>query len=149
MADLMLFLTSQPIDVQALAAFVHAPDRGGVVTFAGLVRDHHAGRRVLSLSYSAYEPMAEKVCGEIRREAESRWPATVAMTHRLGDLAIGDVAVAVVVAAGHRDVAFEACRWVIDELKRRVPIWKRERYADGTEAWVDPTAPQGIVEVMK
>jgi len=145
----MLFLTSQPIDVPLLAASVHAADRGGVVTFVGLVRDHHAGRRVLSLAYSAYEPMAEKVCGEIRREAEGRWKVSIAMAHRIGDLAIGDAAVAVVAAAAHRDVAFEACRWVIDELKQRVPIWKRERYADGTEAWVDPTAPQGIIEAAK
>jgi molybdopterin synthase catalytic subunit len=141
----MLFLTSQPIDLAALAASITAPGRGALVTFGGLVRDHHAGRQVVSLGYSAYGPMAEKVCGDIAREASERWPVQVALVHRLGELRIGDIAVAVAVTARHRGAAFEACRWVIDELKSRVPIWKRERYADGTEAWVDPTAPGGVV----
>lgn len=141
----MSFLTSQPIDLRVLAASVHASDCGAIVTFVGLVRDHHAGRPVVSLGYSAYGPMAEKVCGEVCAEAESRWSVKVALAHRLGDLAIGDTAVAVAVAAGHRDAAFEACRWVIDQTKRRVPIWKHERYADGTSAWVDPTALAGVV----
>ena len=141
----MSFLTSQPIDVSTLAASVHAPDHGAVVTFVGLVRDRHAGREVVSLGYSAYGPMAEKVCEEVCSEAATRWNAKVALIHRLGELAIGDTAVAVAVAAGHRDAAFEACRWMIDETKRRVPIWKHERYADGTSAWVDPTAPAGVM----
>ncbi len=141
----MLFLTSQPIDLGALADSVHAPDFGAVVTFVGLVRDHHGGRSVVSLGYTAYGPMAEKICGEVVAAATSRWKVRVALAHRLGDLAIGETAVAVAVAAGHRDAAFEACRWVIDEIKRKVPIWKHERYADGTSAWVDPTAPAGVV----
>ena len=143
--DLMLFLTSQPIDATTVADSVHAPDRGAIATFVGLVRDHHAGRQVVSLGYSAYGPMAEKIAAEICAEAEQRWHAKVALAHRLGDLAIGDAAIVVAVGAGHRDAAFEACRWIVDETKRRVPIWKHERYADGTAAWVDPTAPEGIV----
>lgn len=145
----MSFLTSQPIDVAALAAAISAPDRGALVTFNGLVRDHHAGRQVRSLSYSAYGPMAEKVCGDVVREAGERWPVQVALAHRLGELTIGDSAVAVVVSSAHRSAAFDACRWVIDEIKSRAPIWKREHYADGTEAWVDPTAPGGVVAVAK
>lgn len=141
----MLFLTSQPIDLGALAESVHAPNFGAVVTFVGLVRDHHAGRQVVSLGYSAYGPMAEKVCSEVVAKAGTRWKVRVALSHRLGELAIGDTAVAVAVAAGHRDAAFDACRWVIDEIKAKVPIWKHERYADGTAAWVDPTAPAGVV----
>jgi molybdopterin synthase catalytic subunit len=143
------FLTSQPIDLTALATSITAPDRGALVTFTGLVRDHHAQRAVVSLGYSAYAPMAEKICGEIVAEAAARWPVQVTVAHRLGELAIGDTAVAVAVAASHRGVAFDACRWVIDELKSRVPIWKRERYTDGTEAWVDPTAPAGVVAAAK
>ena len=134
----MGFLTRSPIQAEELVKLVSAPDRGGVSTFLGLVRDHHQGRAVVGLSYSAYEPMAEASCREIVAEAESRWPVRVALLHRLGDLVIGDVAVAIAVAGNHRDEAFAACRHVIEELKRRVPIWKREAYADGTEAWVDP-----------
>lgn len=140
----MAFLTTQPIDLLALAASITTPDRGALVTFSGIVRDHHVGRRVVALGYTAYGPMAEKVCADIVTEARARWQVQVAMAHRLGDLAIGDTAVAIAVTASHRGEAFDACRWVIDELKRRVPIWKRERYADGREAWVDPTASGGV-----
>jgi molybdopterin synthase catalytic subunit len=134
------FLTDQPIDLAPLLAAVQAPDRGGVASFLGLVRNHHGGREVLRLDYSAYGPMAEAECGRIVSEAEARWRAAVALRHRVGSLAIGDTAVAVVAASAHRDEAFIACRYVIEEVKRRVPVWKRELYADGTVAWVDPTA---------
>jgi molybdopterin synthase catalytic subunit len=136
----MVFLSQAPLDLAVLLAELAAPERGGVVSFVGLVRDHHNGRGVNSLSYSAYEPMAEQVCGEIVAEAETRWPVRVALRHRLGDLSIGDAAVAIAVAGDHRDEAFAACRYVIEELKRRVPVWKRETYADGTVEWVDPVA---------
>jgi molybdopterin synthase catalytic subunit len=136
----MRFVTDQPIDLAPLLAAVQAPDRGGVATFLGLVRNHHGGRVVLRLDYSAYGPMAEAECGRIVAEAELRWRVAVALRHRVGSLAIGDTAVAVVAASAHRDEAFTACRYVIEEVKRRVPVWKREFYADGTVAWVDPTA---------
>jgi molybdopterin synthase catalytic subunit len=135
----MGFLSHQVLNPADLMAEVSALERGGIVTFVGLVRDHHAGRQVCSLAYSAYEPMAEAVCAEILAEAESRWPVRIALRHRIGALAIGEVAVAIAVAGGHRDEAFAACRYLIEELKRRVPIWKRETYADGSEEWVDPT----------
>ena len=141
----MSFLTSQPIDITTLAASVHAPGPGAVATFVGLVRDHHAGREVASLSYSAYGAMAEKICADVCAEAQARWQVHVALAHRLGKLAIGETAIAVAVASGHRDAAFDACRWIVDQVKSRAPIWKRERYADGSEAWVDPSAPAGIV----
>jgi molybdopterin synthase catalytic subunit len=141
----MSHLTSQPIDAAALAETIAAPDRGAIVTFCGLVRNHHAGREVVSLGYTAYGEMADRLCAEIVRTAQDRWNVRADVRHRLGELAIGDVAVAVAVAAPHRDAAFDACRWIIDELKARVPIWKLERYADGSTAWVDPTAPGGIV----
>jgi molybdopterin synthase catalytic subunit len=136
----MSFLVHAPIDHLQLIASVEAPARGGVASFLGLVRDHHEGREVIGLDYSAYEPMAEAVIGAVVTEAESRWPVAVAVRHRLGPLVIGEAAVAVVVGGGHRAEVFEACRYVIEEIKRRVPIWKRERYAGGAEAWVDPTA---------
>jgi molybdopterin synthase catalytic subunit len=83
--------------------------------------------------------MAVAECSRIVAEAEARWRVAVALSHRVGSLAIGDTAVAVAAASAHRDEAFAACRYVIEEVKRRVPIWKREFYADGTAAWVDPT----------
>jgi len=136
----MRFMASDPIDHAALLASVQAPERGGVASFVGLVRDHHEGRPVLRLDYSAYGEMAEAECGRIVAEAEARWRVAVALRHRVGSLAIGDTAVAVVAASAHREEAFAACRYVIEEVKRRVPVWKREFYADGTVAWVDPTA---------
>ena len=136
----MGFVTDRPIELTPLVVQVQAPDRGGVASFLGLVRDRHEGRGVLRLDYSAYGPMAEAECGRIVAEAEARWQVAVALRHRVGTLQVGDVAVAVAAAGGHRDEAFAACRYVIEEVKRRVPIWKREYYADGTVGWVDPTA---------
>jgi len=133
-------LQHSALDLEQLIARVSGPERGGVVTFLGMVRNHQDGRSVLRLEYSAYEAMAEAECARIVAEAEARGPARVALVHRLGVLAIGDTAVAIAAAAAHRTEAFEACRYVIEELKRRVPIWKKECYADGTVAWVDPTA---------
>jgi molybdopterin synthase catalytic subunit len=142
---MMGYLGTEPIGVDDLVQAVLAPDRGGVATFLGVVRNQHAGRPVARLEYTAYAAMAEAECGRIVTEAESRWPCRIALRHRLGTLEIGETAVAVVAAAAHREDAFVACRHVIDEVKRRVPIWKREVYADGREAWVDPTAEGGIV----
>ncbi len=140
----MGFLVEQPIDVRRVAARVVTPEFGGVVTFVGGVRNHHAGRSVVRLEYSAYGPMADAEFARIIEEAEGRWPARVAVEHRIGTLEVGDVAVVVVAAAPHRDAAFDACRYVIEELKRRVPIWKREHYTDGTAGWVDSTAATGV-----
>jgi molybdopterin synthase catalytic subunit len=134
------YLTDNPIVVATHLAAVSRPGAGAVGSFVGLVRDHHQGRRVVALEYSAYDAMAEQVCGEIVSAATERWDVQVALQHRTGRLVVGDVAVVVAVGARHRDAAFDACRWIIEEVKQRVPVWKREQYADGTEAWVDPTA---------
>ena len=130
------FLSGVPLDLTRLLARVEAPDRGAVTSFLGLVRDHQAGRRVTRLEYSAYAPMAEAECARILSEAEARWPVRIALEHRIGALDIGDAAVAVAAAGAHREEAFAACRFVIEEVKRRVPIWKKEFYADGTLEWV-------------
>ncbi|MGN6393738.1 MAG: molybdenum cofactor biosynthesis protein MoaE [Gemmatimonadales bacterium] len=135
----MAAIIDRPIDLARLLAGVQSPERGGVAVFLGQVRNHHDGRAVTGLEYSAYVPMAEAECARIVAEATSRWEVTVALEHRIGTLAVGDTAVAVVTASAHRDAAFVACRYVIDEVKRRVPVWKRERYADGSVLWVDPT----------
>ena len=141
-----LFLTERPIDIELLIERVESAERGGIAIFLGTVRNHHAGRAVERLEYSAYGPMAEAECARIVAEAERTWGAAVAVEHRIGALGLGEVSVAVAAAAPHRDEAFAACRYVIDELKQRVPVWKREHYADGTVAWVDPTAPGGFIE---
>ena len=144
----MGYLTAESIQLDSLIKTVVTSSHGGIASFLGVVRDHHAGRSVVELEYEAYGPMAEAECARIVAEAESRWPVRVAVRHRVGKLVIGDTAVAIAVAGAHRDEAFEACRYVIEELKRRVPIWKRERYSDGSEAWVDPTAPGGTMPAM-
>jgi molybdopterin synthase catalytic subunit len=137
------YLISEPIEAGALLAQVQSPQRGGVVSFLGTVRNHQDGREVVRLDYSAYGAMAETECERIVREAESRWDVAVALQHRIGQLSIGDTAVAIAAAAAHRDEAFLACRYVIEEVKRRVPIWKKEWFADGSSDWVDPTRGSG------
>jgi molybdopterin synthase catalytic subunit len=132
----MAYLVFEPIDLAALLAVVQSPERGGVASFLGTVRNHQHGREVLRLDYSAYAPMAEAECARIVAEAESRWEVAVTLQHRVGQLEVGDVAVAIAAAAAHRDAAFQACRYVIEEVKRRVPIWKKEVYADGSVEWV-------------
>ena len=105
--------------------------------FVGVVRDQNAGRPVLRLEYEAYEEMALSEMQAIDREARRRWPITeIRIVHRLGRMEIGEASVAVAVASPHRDEAFEACRFAIDTLKKTVPIWKKEFYADGA-VWLE------------
>ncbi len=137
-----VYLQETPLDLAALVARVAADDRGGIACFIGNVRDHHGGRAVRRLEYSAYPAMAEAECARIVAAAEHRWPVAVALAHRIGRLGIGEAAVAVAAASAHRQEALDACRHVVEEVKRRVPIWKREFYTDGTVLWVDPTAAQ-------
>ena len=137
----MTILTEQPIRLDPLIDQVRAPDRGGIAIFLGLVRDHHQGKGVLGLDYSAYGEMAERETAKIIAEVTSRGSrVAVVVQHRIGALTVGDTAVAVVAASAHRAEAFEACRYVIEELKKRVPVWKKEMFVDGTVEWVDPTA---------
>ncbi|MEM9081666.1 MAG: molybdenum cofactor biosynthesis protein MoaE [Verrucomicrobiota bacterium] len=110
---------------------------GGVVTFEGRVRNHHEGREVSSLEYSAHPTLAEKEGLKIFAEAQVQFPELThaEAIHRTGPLAIGEIAVLVVTASSHRAEAFAACRWLIDEIKHRVPIWKLEHYPDGSSDW--------------
>ncbi|MDQ3881116.1 MAG: molybdenum cofactor biosynthesis protein MoaE [Chloroflexota bacterium] len=127
-------LTNGGIEVADLEA-VAGTGHGAVVTFIGRARDTaDDGRTVVELEYEAYDEMALAVLESIVREAETRWRGTrVAVTHRTGVVPIGEVAVAIVAAAVHRGEAYEASRYVIEEIKTRLPVWKRERFADGTE----------------
>jgi MoaE-MoaD fusion protein len=129
------------IDVQGLASAVAATGHGALVTFVGRARDRaDDGREVLELEYEAYPEMATDVLAEIVAAAEDRWTGcVVAVVHRVGVVPIGEAAVAIVTAAPHRSDAYEANRFVIEAIKERLPIWKRERFADGTE-WKRPGA---------
>lgn len=129
------------IDVSALLARVASDSNGAAVLFIGTVRDVNDGRAVTGIEYSAYRSMAERELASIIAEAAERTGSThIAAEHRLGELRIGECSVAVVAAHPHRGLAFDGARYVIEELKRRVPIWKREQYIDGTREWVRATS---------
>lgn len=138
------YTTREPISPAALLAEVAAPECGATCLFFGTVRDGPEDGGVTAIEYSAYEAMASAELDRILAEARRQWPATrIALRHRLGLVPTEEASIGIAAAAPHRADAFAACRYVIEELKRRVPIWKRERYDDGTEAWVDPTAATG------
>jgi len=134
-------LTDGMIDVPGLEAAVAATGHGALVTFVGRARDRaDDGREVLELEYEAYPEMATAILAEIVGEAERRWTGcVVAVVHRVGQVPIGEAAVAIVAAGAHRSEAYEANRFVIEAIKERLPIWKRERFADGSE-WKRPGA---------
>lgn len=129
-------LVDGPIEAALLIASVETPAFGAVVVFAGNVRNSSRGKRVVSMEYTAYRPLAETELRRIAGEAEERCRGKCALAHRLGVVPIGEASVFVAVAAGHRAEAFDACRWAIDEIKARVPIWKRESCDDGTY-WIE------------
>ena len=132
-------LSETPFDVASLRAELLDARVGGYASFEGWVRDHHGGRAVTGLRYEAYSALAEQEGERILDEARDKFAILdVRCVHRTGDLAIGELAVWVGVAAAHRDAAFAACRFIIDEVKARVPIWKHERYADGAADWLHP-----------
>ena len=132
-------LSETPFDVAALRAELLDARVGGYASFEGWVRDHNDGRAVTGLRYEAYVAMAETEGERILDDVCARFDILDARcVHRTGDLAIGELAVWVGVSAAHRDAAFAACRFVIDEVKARVPIWKHERYADGDAGWLHP-----------
>jgi molybdopterin synthase catalytic subunit len=131
-----------PIDTPALMERVRSDTDGAVLVFAGTVRNINEGRRVGHLEYHAYAPMAEAELRSILAEARERWPVGgLAAEHRVGTLDLGEASVVIAVASPHRDAAYEASRYVIEELKRRVPVWKREGYLDGEERWLEGHTP--------
>jgi molybdopterin synthase catalytic subunit len=132
----LLEITEVPIDVGAVYASVTSRHSGGIVLFVGTVRDHDAGKDVIGLDYSAH-PTAEAVLREVVEKVVASYDVrAVAASHRIGQLEIGDVAVVVAVACEHRGDAFVASRALIDELKATVPVWKHQRFGDGSEEWV-------------
>lgn len=130
-------LTAEPLPAEAAASWAATPRAGAVVTFAGIVRDHAEGRAgVRAMTYEAYDAPATRAMEEIVAEARRRWPGTerVALLHRVGQLALSEASVVVVVSAAHRGDAFEAARFAIDTVKEAVPIWKQEHW-DGGSDW--------------
>jgi len=131
-------ISSAPLDPAGLKASLSDAHAGACVTFEGWVRDHNNDRPVQALDYEAYGPLAEKEGARIIAEALAKFPVTrVICVHRTGALQIGDLAVWVGVASAHRGAAFDACRYLIDEVKARVPVWKKEHYADGSTEWIN------------
>ena len=134
-------LVHEPIDASALLAEVSAPANGAAILFVGTVREVNEGRLFTGIDYSAYEAMARRELDAIVSQTAERFETPhVVVEHRIGTLAVGQASVVIAVAHPRRAAAFDAARFVIEELKRRVPIWKREHYVDGTREWVDPTA---------
>jgi molybdopterin synthase catalytic subunit len=130
-------VTADPISTAALAARVDSPLAGAVVSFSGDVRDHDHGRQVTSLVYEAH-PSAQEILTAIAEEIAERYDViAVAVAHRTGPLAIGDCALAAVVSAAHRGEAFAACTALVEETKARIPVWKHQFFADGTDEWVN------------
>jgi MoaE-MoaD fusion protein len=130
-------LTREPIDAQELVAAAKQGEDGAVVVFDGIVRNNSRGRQTLHLDYEAYEEMASKQLDELAREARSRFGVRqVTIIHRLGRLHMGETSVLIVVSSAHRAQAYEASRWLIDTLKKTVPIWKKETFVDGA-VWAD------------
>src|SRR5579864_7267519 len=137
----LIQLGHDPIDAAALVRHVRMDSDGAIVTFDGCVRDNSHGRRTLYLDYEAYESMALTKLHEIAAETHTKFAIDrVAIAHRLGRLEIGETSVFIAVSAPHRDAAFDACRFAIDTLKRTVPIWKKEYFADGA-VWADGELP--------
>jgi molybdopterin synthase catalytic subunit len=135
----MIELTHDEIDYTALTEKARSHQAGAVILFLGTVREMTAGQQTVALDYDAYPDMARAKMQEIVDEAREKWPIEgVAVVHRLGHLELGDISIAIAVACPHRHQAFDASRFLIDELKIRVPVWKKENWSDGTTEWVHP-----------
>jgi molybdopterin synthase catalytic subunit len=133
------WLTHDPLDIPSLLAEVADEGCGGTAVFVGTVRRSAEDGEVVGIDYSGYEAMAEAELDRIVADARAQWPdARIALRHRLGYVKTGDASVVIVAAAPHRGTAFHACRFLIEETKERVPIWKKEHFAAGDERWVEP-----------
>jgi molybdopterin synthase catalytic subunit len=136
-AEVLVQIVREPIQTEKIVSAIKSGGDGAVCVFDGIVRDNTRGRATLHLDYEAYEEMALRQMHMLREEAIARFGVReIAIVHRLGRLFVGETSVLIAVASGHRGAAFDACRYVIDTLKKTVPIWKREQFADGA-VWAD------------
>jgi len=132
------WLTEEPLDLNALIEETEDPGSGALVMFVGTVRDHNDGKPVEAVTYEAYTPLAEKALRDLEQEVLERFPVRrCRIQHRVGHLKLTEPSVAIVVRAAHRREAFEAAEWAIDELKKRVPIWKEEHYTTGKPKFLE------------
>jgi molybdopterin synthase catalytic subunit len=148
----MFTLSSRPLEHLNLKESFANPKTGALVTFEGVVRNHNEGRKVVALEYEASESFAQKESQKILAEVKKKFQVSqVKCIHRVGKLTIGETAVWIGVSAAHRDEAFKACRYLIDEIKERLPIWKKEYYENGDSGWVNsnPSPTPGVEEVQK
>ncbi|MCH2653071.1 MAG: molybdenum cofactor biosynthesis protein MoaE [Gemmatimonadetes bacterium] len=135
-------VSSDPIDTAALLAKVGSNEDGAALLFIGVVRDHAEGRKVTGMRYDVYAEMATEVLREIALEASIPLGTDrIAVAHRFGELKIGEISVGIAVSSPHRAEAYEASRFVIEEIKKRLPVWKKEHYVDGVSEWVEGTIP--------
>ena len=140
----MFRVTRNPINLQELVEFVTDPEAGAIVTFIGTTRNNNEGRRVIALDYEAYPEMAEKELARLGVEAKKRWDIQrIAIVHRIGPVQITEPSVIIAVSAAHRADAFEACRFAIEEIKKSVPIWKKELF-EGGEVWIGTQSGQPL-----
>jgi molybdopterin synthase catalytic subunit len=142
----MFRVTHQPIDLNELVRYVTDPEAGAIATFIGTTRNNNEGRKVIALDYEAYPEMAEKELARIGDDARKQWPiCRMAITHRLGPVQIGEASVVIVVSAAHRSAAFAASRFAIEEIKKTVPIWKKEVF-EGGEVWIGTQTGQPLTD---
>ena len=140
----MFRVSDKPLNLQELIDYVTDPEAGAIVTFVGTTRNHNEGRRVISLDYEAYPEMAEKELARLGEEAKKRWNIhRMGIVHRIGPVKITESSVIIAVSAAHRDDAFQACRFAIEEIKRSVPIWKKEIF-EGGEIWIGTQSGQRL-----
>jgi len=140
----MFRVTDKPLVLQELIEFVIDPEAGAITTFIGTTRNNNDGRKVIALDYEAYAEMAEKELVRLGEEAKKKWPiCRMAIVHRLGPVQITEPSVIIAVSAAHREAAFAACRFAIEEIKRTIPIWKKEVY-EGGEIWIGTQTGQPL-----
>ena len=140
-----MYITNEPIDLGDFFSFTPAKSCGALATFTGIVRDHDHGRQVKKLYYDCYPSMAERMIKILVAEAKNQWGVDeIRVSHRIGSLEIGEVAVAIAVSSAHRAESFSACRFIIEEIKKRVPIWKKEIFENGASEWVLCTHPEAV-----
>lgn len=137
MGGITAIVSTEPLDIETAVARVSSPSHGAIDTFIGIVRNNHQGKEVTGITYDAHKALAEKAFQEICLEAQELWPEThYYVAHYQGELDVGGISIVIAASSPHRAESFESCRYVIEEIKKRSPIWKKEHYIDGKSDWL-------------